>query len=118
MDVRELAEQARDMITVRRVFGDPIERDGLVIIPVAEVGGGGGGGGGKGVDERGNEGGGSGGGFGLTARPVGVYVIRDGHVHWEPVFDLNRVIKGAQAVAVVGLLTLRTYLRHRRQRRR
>ena len=38
--------QARDALTARRVFGDPIERDGTLILPVASVMGGAGGGGG------------------------------------------------------------------------
>ena len=54
-------------MTVKRVYGDPIERDGLTIVPAADVRGGGGGGG----DSENN----GGGGFGLTARPVGVYVV-------------------------------------------
>jgi uncharacterized spore protein YtfJ len=114
MDVMQMIDQARDAITVRRVFGDPVERDGLTIIPAASVQGGGGGGGG--ADDA--HGSGSGGGFGIRARPVGAYVIRDGKVRWEPALDLNRVILGGQIVAIVALLTLRTIVktRHRHQR--
>ena len=43
MDVPEVVTQIRDAITVKRAFGDPYERDGIVLIPVARVGGGGGG---------------------------------------------------------------------------
>jgi uncharacterized spore protein YtfJ len=114
MDVMQMIDQARDAITVRRVFGDPVERDGLTIIPAASVQGGGGGGGG--ADDA--HGSGSGGGFGIRARPVGAYVIRDGKVRWEPALDLNRVILGGQIVGIVALLTLRTIVktRHRHQR--
>jgi uncharacterized spore protein YtfJ len=91
-DITGVLEGARDAITVRRVFGDPYEKNGVTVIPAAALGGGGGGGGG---DE------GSGGGFGLTARPVGAYVIRDGRVVWEPAVDWNKVILGAQVVVVV-----------------
>ncbi|MEV7973129.1 hypothetical protein [Cellulomonas sp. NPDC089187] len=43
------------------------------------------------------------GGFGTHTRPVGVYVIRDGEVSWQPAFDLNRVILGGQIVgALIG----------------
>ena len=79
MNVDELLSGARDAITVRRVFGDPIEQDGVVVIPAAAVGGGGGGGG----DNEDN----GGGGFGLRARPVGAYVIKDGEVTWKPAID-------------------------------
>lgn len=77
---------ARDAITVKRVFGDPVERDGVTVIPAAAVRGGAGGGG-----EGGGNGGG-GGGFGIVARPIGAYVIRDGDVSWRPAIDVNRVL--------------------------
>ena len=43
MKVTDVLSTARDAITVKRVFGDPYEQDGLTIIPAAVVGGGGGG---------------------------------------------------------------------------
>jgi hypothetical protein len=35
-------------------------------------------------------------------------------VRWEPAIDVGRVILGAQVVAVVALLVLRTVLKRRR----
>jgi uncharacterized spore protein YtfJ len=111
-----LAQQhARDAIDAQHVFGDPIERDGVTVIPVAAVQGGGGGGGGEGQGPDGT-GGGAGGGFGIRARPVGVYVLKDGKVRWEPALDLNRVIAGGQALVAVALLFFRAK-RKRRNRR-
>ena len=75
-DVNELLGGAQDAITVKRVFGDPIETEGVTVIPAAKVGGGGGGGG----DNENN----GGGGFGLGARPVGAYVIKGDDVKWVP----------------------------------
>ena len=40
MNVEELLSGARDAISVRRVFGDPIEHDGVVVVPAAAVSGG------------------------------------------------------------------------------
>ena len=40
MDAREVLNHARDAMTVKRVFGDPYEQDGLTVIPVATVMGG------------------------------------------------------------------------------
>ena len=106
MNVDEMVRATHDALTVGRVYGDPIERDGTTIIPVARVSGGGGGGG----DAEHN----GGGGFGLSARPVGVYVIRGGNVSFQPALDLNRIILGGQIVAIVTLLSLRAILRRRR----
>jgi uncharacterized spore protein YtfJ len=110
MDVLDTIAQAREALTVRRVFGEPYERDGVTVIPAARIQGGAGGGGGEGPDGQGK---GSGSGFGLMARPVGAFVIRDGRVSWQPAVDVNRIVMGAQIVAVVALLTLRTIVRAR-----
>lgn len=110
MNVDELLTQARDAITVKRVFGEPYEKNGLTVIPVASVRGGAGGGGGAGQDGRGE---GSGGGFGVDARPAGAYVVQDGIVAWRPALDVNRVVLGGQIVVIVALLTLRSILRRK-----
>ena len=47
MDPSELLKGARDALSVHQVFGEPVERDGVTIIPAATVIGGGGGGGGR-----------------------------------------------------------------------
>lgn len=113
MDVQELLAQAKDAMNVTRVYGKPFEKDGATIVPVAAVRGGGGGGG------SGNGASGDGGaGFGLTARPVGVYVIRSGQVTWQPAFDLNRTIFGGQLVAIALFLMLRSAVKHRGKTKR
>lgn len=108
MDTQQMLEQARDAITVRRVFGEPYEADGLTVIPAARVQGGVGGGTGEG-----DQGKGAGGGYGVNAKPLGAFVIRDGDVAWRPALDVNRVILGGQIVAIVALLTFRTLLKLR-----
>lgn len=113
MNVEELLERARDRMHVGVVFGDPFEKDGITLIPAAKVAGGGGGGSGGQGEQLGE-----GGGFGLNARPVGAYVIRDGVVTWQPAIDLNRVIIGGQIVGIVALLSLRSIVRARQKRKR
>ena len=110
--VRQTIERARDVITVGRVYGDPIERDGTIVIPAAAVAGGAGGGGG--TDQNGNVGGGS--GFGLRARPVGAFVIRDGAVRWEPVVDTERELVVRAALVGCAFLLVRSLLRGSRKR--
>jgi uncharacterized spore protein YtfJ len=107
MNVQELLATTRDGLTVSRVFGAPYEHDGVTVIPATALRGGVGGGGGR--DEHGQEG--EGGGFGLTARPVGAYVIKDGTVRWRPAVDVNRLI------GLVGTVALAWVLMHGRRRR-
>jgi uncharacterized spore protein YtfJ len=107
----------QDVMSVRRVYGEPYQADGVTIIPVAVIRGGAGGGGGEGTgDQNGASGSGVGGGigFGVNARPVGVYVVKDGEVTWQPAVDVMRVILGGQLLGLVAILTLRSLLRRRR----
>lgn len=106
----EIMAESRNALTVRRVFGDPYEADGVTIIPAAAIKGGGGGGEGDGGDGTT----GNGGGFGVIARPVGAYQIKDGEVSWVPAADTTRVIMLSQLVLVVALLVVRSIMRSRR----
>lgn len=103
MNVTEMLEGAREAMTVKRVYGDPIEREGLTIVPAARVRGGGGGG----SDTENN----GGGGFGLTASPVGVYVVKGGEVAWEPAVDVNRISTLGIVAGIVALLVLRSIVK-------
>jgi uncharacterized spore protein YtfJ len=94
--VDELIAGARNAISVKRVFGDPVEEDGVTLIPAAAVRGGGGGGGAT----EGN----GGTGFGLTASPVGAYVIKDGEASWQPAVNPNRIMLGWQIVAALAIV--------------
>ncbi|WP_324188124.1 spore germination protein GerW family protein [Nocardia higoensis] len=100
MKVDEILTAARDAMTVKRVYSEPVERDGTTIIGVAAISGGGGGG--SGTDQEGQEGGGV--GFGMGAKPVGAYVIRDGQVRWQPAVDVNRLVTVAGVVTVAALV--------------
>jgi uncharacterized spore protein YtfJ len=112
VELPDVIDQARDTLTVKRVFGDPYEKDGITMIPAAKVQGAVGGGSGQGPEEQGS---GSGGGYAVNARPVGAYVVRDGELTWQPALDLNRVILGGQVVAVFALLVIGAVLRARRR---
>jgi uncharacterized spore protein YtfJ len=105
-DVDELIRGAQDAIAAKRVYGEPVEREGVTVIPAASVRGGGGGGG----DNENN----GGGGFGLMARPVGAYVVKpDGEVAWEPAIDVQRMTLGWQIVSALAVLTAWSLLRRR-----
>ncbi|HET8601137.1 MAG TPA: spore germination protein GerW family protein [Segeticoccus sp.] len=101
MKPTEVITTAQEAMTVKRVIGEPHEKNGVTVIPAAVVRGGGGGGGGE--DKDGQEGGG--GGFGLNARPAGAFVIRGERVRWQPAVDPNRIIVVLGAVAVAYFLS-------------
>ncbi|MGW7680151.1 spore germination protein GerW family protein [Kribbella sp. NPDC054772] len=116
-DVVDVLRGVTDGARAGTVFGTPVSHDGFTLLPVARVTGGGGAGRGEGITGPGSDGSGSGGGFGLSARPVGVYVISDREVTWSPAVDVTKVILGGQLVGLVALLTLRTLFKLLRNRR-
>jgi uncharacterized spore protein YtfJ len=93
-----------------RVVGEPVERDGAVLVPVSVVSGGSGGG--SGTDATGNVG--QGAGWGGHARPLGAFVLEDGRVRYEPVLDVTRLAVVIAVIAVVKLLVIRRWLGTRR----
>ncbi len=116
------AREGAEAAVASRVFGAPIERDGVTVVPVAVISGGGGGGSGSGTMPRKNEednaegvpdGEGSGGGFGFSARPAGVYVIKDGNVSWRPAVNVNAIVAGGQLVLAVAFLVARSIWKNR-----
>ena len=113
MHVQELLAQAHDVMTIKRVFGEPIEKNGVTIIPAANVLGGAGGGSGR--PSAGDSP--AGGGLGLWATPARVYVIKGETVTWQLALNLNRIILGGQIVAIALLLTIRSIVRARAVRR-
>ena len=113
MELQELLSGARDAVSVKRVYGDPYEKNGLTVIPAAVVRGGGGGG----MGEHEGEGTGSGGGFGVNARPSGAWIIEGDTVTWKPAVDVNRIVLGGQMVALAAILvTGRILATHARRR--
>jgi uncharacterized spore protein YtfJ len=110
LDVGKTIEGAKDAITVRRVFGEPYEKNGVTVIPAARVQGGAGGGADEAPDGRGS---GGGSGFGVNAKPLGAFVVKGDDVTWRPAVDVNRVILGSQVVAILALLVARSIVRSR-----
>jgi uncharacterized spore protein YtfJ len=81
--IERLADKVGARAGTTSVYAEPVERDGVVVIPVAKVRWGfGGGWGGKGSDERG-----AGGGGGMRASPVGYVEIRQGRAEFRPIRD-------------------------------
>jgi hypothetical protein len=106
MEVQELISSARDVVSVKRVYGDPYEKNGLTVIPAATVRGGGGVGGGD--EEHGESG--KAGAFKMSARPSGAWIIEDGRATWRPAIDVNRIVLGGQMIAMTAILVVGTVL--------
>jgi uncharacterized spore protein YtfJ len=96
-NAQELLANASHGVSASQVFGEPYERDGVTVIPVARVVGGGGGGYAR--EE------GSGSGYGLIAEPVGAYVITNGSVKWEPAVNVNKIVNSALVMAAVAVIS-------------
>src|SRR5215212_9113778 len=81
--IERMAERLGGAATARAVFGEPVERDGVTVIPVARVrwGFGGGGGAGEGKD---GPGAGEGGGGGVMASPAGYIEITASGATFKP----------------------------------
>lgn len=84
---------------VATVFGEPVERDNVTVIPVAKTRFGFGGGGGSGTRE-GNEGSGGGGGGGAVISPVGYIELGNGSA------EFKRISTPRDAVAFVAAASL------------
>jgi len=110
--MKDITQSWQDTFTVRRVFGDPVEKDGVTVIPVATVSGGGGGGSSPATEASDGEG--SGGGFGGMARPAGVFVVRADGAEWIPSLDVTMVTLAGIALGALITVTLGKALRRRR----
>lgn len=99
MEPKEALGSVRDTLSARQVFGEPVERDGVTVIPAATVIGTGGGGGGSKSSGDGDEPvTGAGMGVGLFAWPSGAFEIREDRVTWRPTLDFTRILLAALGV--------------------
>jgi uncharacterized spore protein YtfJ len=106
--LERIGQTVGDKAKVSTVFGDPVEREGITVIPVAKArfGFGGGGGGGSSDGEEGSGGGSGGGAF---VSPVGYIEVRDGTAEFQRIssaVDLLALVAAASlaALAVKRLL--------------
>ncbi|MCF3132294.1 spore germination protein GerW family protein [Streptomyces olivochromogenes] len=120
--LERLADKLGARASVAAVYGEPVTRDGVTVIPVARVGFGFGGGTGReiGTAKTAKTAEGGGGGGGLEARPLGFIEIKDGTAVYKPIRDpwtdvalpLVAVLAG-----VLGTKSVRALTRLRSRRR-
>jgi uncharacterized spore protein YtfJ len=102
--LQRIGETVGDKANAATVFGQPVEREGITVIPVAKArfGFGGGGGGTEGATDV-EGGGGGGGGGGAMVSPVGYIEVRAGSAEFKrttgPV-DMLAVVAAASLAAL------------------
>jgi uncharacterized spore protein YtfJ len=109
--VNELLERIGETVGQRAqastIFGEPVEREGVTVIPVAKARFGFGGGGGSGSHE-GEEGSGGGGGGGAAVSPIGYIEVRDRGAEFKRIsspIDLLALV-AASSLAALALKRL------------
>lgn len=98
--VQQIAEKLGVAAKSIKVYGEPIESDGITIVPVSKVSYGFGGGMGKQKEQAG-----SGGGGGLKTSPVGYIEIKNGETKFRQIIDLT-MLAPLIASSSLALLTL------------
>ncbi len=91
---------------VSTIFGEPVQREGLTVIPVAKSRFGFGGGGGSGPRE-GDGGGGGGGGGGVSVTPVGYIEVRDGSAEFKRISTPTDLLAFVAAASLAALAVKR-----------
>ena len=99
-----MAEKLGAVAKAATVFGEPVERDGITVIPVAKARWGFGGGAGRTKDEDG-----AGGGGGVQVTPVGFIEIKNHEANFRPIrtASLPWIIAGG----ILSLFVLRATLK-------
>jgi len=83
--LERLSQQLSTSATAQTVYGTPVEREGITIIPVARARYGFGGGGGGGTQAGEAAGSGLGAGAGVSLTPVGYIELREGRSRFRPI---------------------------------
>jgi uncharacterized spore protein YtfJ len=108
--VHRLGERVAEFVSAGRIYGTPVERGDVTIIPVARAAFGFGGGSGSSEADGGGQG--SGGGGGGVVFPVGYIEIRQGTSRFRPIVDPLLVVPLA-LVLIRALTRRRRHLLHR-----
>ena len=95
-----IAEKLGAVAKAATVFGEPVKRDGITVIPVAKARWGFGGGAGQRKDEDG-----AGGGGGVQVTPVGFIEIKDQEANFRPIRTLSLpwiIMGGVVSLFLIG----------------
>jgi uncharacterized spore protein YtfJ len=102
--VQQLAERLGIAAKATTIYGEPVERGDVTIIPVAKIKYGFGGG--SGTNKTGEEG--SGGGGGVSVTPTGYIEIKEGNTRFRKIRDPQTLISALAIGGIFTFLTART----------
>jgi uncharacterized spore protein YtfJ len=100
--IERIADRLGGVATAAAVYGTPVEREGLTVIPVARVRWGFGGGSGTGEGAEG-KGGGEGGGGGVSASPAGYIEISSAGAEFKPIHGHAHLIVVPLIIIAAGI---------------
>lgn len=100
--LKRIGQTVGDRATVSTIFGEPVEREGITVIPVAKARFGFGGGGGSGA-RTGEQGSGGGGGGGASVSPIGYIEVRDGTAEFKRISSLVDLLALVAAASLAAL---------------
>jgi uncharacterized spore protein YtfJ len=104
--LKRIGQAVGDKAKVSTVFGEPVEREGITVIPVAKARFGFGGAGGSGA--RGSEeGAGGGGGGGAVVSPVGYIELHEGVARFRRISSSMDAVMLVVAAAIASLAAKR-----------
>ena len=104
--LQRLGKSVGGRATAATVFGEPVDREGVTVIPVARARFGFGGGGGGGA-RGGDEGSGGGGGGGALVSPVGYIEVRGGSARFRRIAGTSDLLVLVVAAALAALTVRR-----------
>jgi uncharacterized spore protein YtfJ len=100
--IGQIGEKVGRSAQVSTIFGEPVEREGVTVIPVAKARFGFGGGGGQGSRERDEGSGGGGGGAGYVS-PVGYIEVREHGAEFKRITTRTDLLALAAAASLAAL---------------
>ncbi|MDX5420622.1 MAG: hypothetical protein LPK07_14750 [Hymenobacteraceae bacterium] len=101
--IEQLAQRLGLSAKAATIYGEPVERDGVTVIPAAKAMYGFGGGAGSKAGEEG-----TGGGGGVAVKPVGYIEIKDGNTKFKSIPDPERVIKIIGVGGVIAFMLMKS----------
>lgn len=99
--IESLAQKLGKTANAATIYGEPVERDGVTVIPAAKAMYGFGGG----ADMKAGE---EGSGGGVAIKPVGYIEIKDGNTKFKSIPDPERVIKIIGVAGVVAFMLMKS----------